>query len=233
MVTLTLTMGAFFATNVLTPLWLQSNMGYTATWAGYITGLIGVLAIVSAPITAQAMTRTDPRRILFAGVCWLAFTTFMRSHGLSQMTFSQIGVWLFVAGAAMPMFFLPVTTVALAAVDPQETADASGLLNFLRTIAGAVATSIVNTAWENNAARNHADLAATMPGAQATVDSLTGPAMSSGVALGTVNDIVGGQAVMLATNQLFLDCAIVFAIAAALVWITPRPARAVDTSTAH
>ena len=57
--------------------------------------------------------------------------------------------------------------------------------------------------------------------------------MSSGAALGTVNEIVGGQAVMLATNQLFLACAIVFAIAAALVWITPRPTRAVDTSAAH
>ena len=65
MVTLTLTIGAFFATNVLTPLWLQSNMGYTATWAGYITGLIGILAIVSAPITAQVMTKTDPRRYYY------------------------------------------------------------------------------------------------------------------------------------------------------------------------
>ncbi len=233
MVTLTLTMGAFFATNVLTPLWLQSNMGYTATWAGYITGLIGILAIVSAPITAQAMTKMDPRRILFAGVAWLAFTTFMRSHEMSQMTFWQIGIWLFVAGAAMPMFFLPVTTVALGAVDPSETADASGLLNFLRTVAGAVATSIVSTVWENNATRNHADLAATMPHAQTTVDSLTGPTMNAGAALATVNDMVGGQAVMLATNQLFLACAIVFAIAAALVWITPRPPANVDTSAAH
>jgi DHA2 family multidrug resistance protein len=133
----------------------------------------------------------------------------------------------------MPMFFLPVTTVALGAVDPAETADASGLLNFLRTIAGAVATSIVSTVWEHNAASNHADLAATMPRAQATVDGLTGPAMNADAALATVNDMVGGQAVMLATNQLFLACAVVFAIAAALVWITPRPPANVDTSAAH
>jgi DHA2 family multidrug resistance protein len=72
-----------------------------------------------------------------------------------------------------------------------------------------------------------------MPGAQATVDSLTSPSMNSAAALGTVNDLVGGQAVMLATNQLFLACSIVFAIAAALVWITPRPTRAVDTGAAH
>jgi len=126
-----------------------------------------------------------------------------------------------------------VTTVALGAVNPEETADASGLLNFLRTIAGAVATSIVSTVWENNATRNHAALVSAMPNAQASVDSLTGPTLSSSAALGTVNDIVGGQAVMQATNQLFLACAVVFALAAALVWITPRPTREVDTSTAH
>ncbi|WP_421930611.1 DHA2 family efflux MFS transporter permease subunit [Phenylobacterium sp.] len=232
MITMSLVMGAFFATNVLTPLWLQSNMGYTATWAGYVTGMIGILAIFSAPITAQVMARVDPRRILFIGVSWLAFTTFMRSHGESQMTFGQISLWLFVAGAAMPMFFLPVTTVALGAVDPEETADASGLLNFIRTMSGAVATSIVNTVWENNATSNHADLVAAMPNAQATVDSLT-PSMGAAQALGAVNNLVGSQAVMLATNQLFLACAGVFALAAALVWLTPRPAREVDTSAAH
>lgn len=232
MITMSLVMGAFFATNVLTPLWLQSNMGYTATWAGYVTGMIGILAIFSAPITAQALARVDPRRILFIGVSWLAFTTFMRSHGESQMTFGQISLWLFVAGAAMPMFFLPVTTVALGAVDPEETADASGLLNFIRTMSGAVATSIVNTVWENNATSNHADLASAMPNAQATVDSLS-PSLGAAQALGAVNNLVGSQAVMLATNQLFLACAGVFALAAALVWLTPKPTREVDTSAAH
>ncbi len=71
-----------------------------------------------------------------------------------------------------------------------------------------------------------------MPNAKATVDSLA-PSMGLGQAIGTVNNLVGQQAVMLATNQLFLACAVVFAIAAALVWLTPRPSREVDTSSAH
>ena len=33
-VTIAITFGAFFASIVLVPLWLQTNMGYTATWAG-------------------------------------------------------------------------------------------------------------------------------------------------------------------------------------------------------
>ena len=39
--TLPLGFGAFLAVNVLVPHWLQSNMGYTATWAGYICGMTG------------------------------------------------------------------------------------------------------------------------------------------------------------------------------------------------
>src|SRR3546814_18272622 len=43
-VTYTVAFGAFFATLVLLPLWLQQNMGYTATWAGYATGIMGIFA---------------------------------------------------------------------------------------------------------------------------------------------------------------------------------------------
>ena len=37
-VTLCLMFGIFFGNIVLTPLWLQQWMGYTATWAGYADG---------------------------------------------------------------------------------------------------------------------------------------------------------------------------------------------------
>jgi DHA2 family multidrug resistance protein len=42
--------GAFFASIVILPLWLQQNMGYTATWAGYATGIMGILAVACAPL---------------------------------------------------------------------------------------------------------------------------------------------------------------------------------------
>ena len=55
---MSLTFGAFFSTVVLVPLWLQTNMGYTATWAGRATALQGVLAVVMSPIVARL---TRPR----------------------------------------------------------------------------------------------------------------------------------------------------------------------------
>ena len=233
LLTLSLTIGAFFATNVLTPLWLQTNMGYTATWAGYVGGMIGILAIVSAPITSRLLTLVDPRLIVSVAIAWIAGITLMRSGATSQMDFWSIAVWLLFAGAGLPMFFLPLTTMALGDVKPEETASAAGLMSFVRTLSGAVATSIVTTVWENGASRNQADLAGAMGNTQGTLDILTAGGMSAAQAVGNVTQMVQSQAVMLATNQVMFASALIFVAAAAAIWLAPRPSRAVDASAAH
>jgi len=59
-VTISLGFGAMFAANVLTPLWLQSYMGYTATWAGLATAWTGALAVIGAPMAGALLAKTDP-----------------------------------------------------------------------------------------------------------------------------------------------------------------------------
>jgi MFS transporter, DHA2 family, multidrug resistance protein len=233
MVTLSLAFGAFFASNVITPLWLQSNMGYTATWAGYVTGTLGITAVFAAPIAAKLAVKIDPRKIVFVGILWLAFAIFMRSFSASDMTYWQITTWVFLAGAGMPLFFLPLTGAALASVDPEETAGAAGLMSFIRTLSGAFATSIANTVWENGAIYNQAELAGTLNGARATLDAFMQGGMSHDQALTALTQMVQGQSMMLATNQTFMGCAIVFLIAAATIWLVPKPTRVADTSLGH
>ena len=233
MVCLALMIGSFFAINVIAPLWMQTNLGWNATWAGNATGMIGILAVFAAPIAAQLSTKIDPRKIIFCGVMWLAFVTFMRSHATTGMSFGQITVWIFAAGVGMPFFFMPLIQISMGAVRPEETASASGLQNFIRTMAGAVATSFVTTAWENSANANHFKLATVMTNAQASIDTLTRGGFSTAAALGTVNNMVQGQAIMLATNQIFMGAAIVFAACAFLAWTLPKPKGPVDMSSVH
>src|SRR5215471_21719515 len=233
MVTLSLAFGAFFGNNVITPLWLQTNMGYTATWAGYVSGTIGVLAIISAPIAAKLSTKIDPRFLICAGILWLGFSIFMRSGSNTDMDYWQIATWVFLAGAGLPMFFLPLTQMALASVDPEETAGAAGLLNFVRTLSSAFATSIVNTVWENGATFNQTEVVGVMNGTEDTVSRMVQGGMDHSQAVGVVNNIVHGQTVMLATNQLFFSCAVLFLVAAIVIWLAPRPTRVADTTMAH
>ncbi|WP_275138490.1 MFS transporter, partial [Vibrio parahaemolyticus] len=104
MVTLSLAFGAFFATTVLTPLWLQNFMGYTATISGYATATMGILAVFLAPIIANLSSKYDPRPFVFVGVMWLGFWTFMRSFNTVDMTFEQVSWPMFVQGIGMPLF---------------------------------------------------------------------------------------------------------------------------------
>ncbi|MFX6118905.1 MFS transporter, partial [Acinetobacter baumannii] len=79
------------------------------------------------------------------GVTWLGFITFLRAFNNTDMSFFQIGWPLFLQGIGLPLFFVPLTGLALSSVNEEETASAAGLMSFCRTMAGAIATSIVNT----------------------------------------------------------------------------------------
>lgn len=231
--TLPLAFAAFQAVNVLVPQWLQSNMGYTATWAGYISGFTGILAVVGAPIAAKLSGKFDPRILVFSGVMWLAFVTFMRAGATAQMDFWEIGFWAFIIGFGVPLFFLPLNMVGIGSVDVEETASAAGLLNFIRTMAGAIATSLVNTIWENNATRNQAELAGTLNDPEATLTMLQQAGLSYDQSVQMLTSQVQSQAVVMGTNQLMTLCALGFVIAAFTIWLAPRPRAGVDLSAAH
>jgi DHA2 family multidrug resistance protein len=233
MVTLALAFGAFFAGNVLTPLWLQTLMGYTATWAGYATAGFGVAALLVSPVAGKLTTKVDPRWLVFAGVAWLALISLYRTSADADMTFGQVAFQVSLMGFGLPLFFLPLTTASLGSVEPEEVAAAAGLQNFIRTLAGAVGTSVVNTVWENDTTRNHAELAGVLNDATGTLHAYVRGGLSESQALYSLANLVNDQAIMLATNHVFLGCAAAFAVAACAIWLSPRPRYVADTSAAH
>jgi len=232
--TIAMGFGAFFAANVLTPLWLQSYMGYTASWAGRTTAWTGVLAIFLAPVCGVLIGKlgVDPRKLVFGGVLWLAGVTAFRSLGTSDMTYWQIAMPLLVMGMGMPFFFVPVTSLALGSVEEHETASAAGLMNFLRTLSGAFATSIVTTVWEDRTAERHADLVGHLDTSGEAARTLAASGLGGDGVLAQLDRLLQGQSVMLATNEVMAGVAVAFAIGACIIWLAPRPTRAVDVSQA-
>jgi MFS transporter, DHA2 family, multidrug resistance protein len=231
-ITLTFAFGAMFAANVLTPLWLQSYMGYTSTWAGMTTAWSGVLAIVFAPIVGARMSKADPRRLVFIGLIWLAGVTASRAFLTVDATYWQISIPLLLMGAGLPFFFVPLTALSLGSVDPKEMASAAGLQNFLRTLSGAVATSVVQTMWEDRSSINHSELSGLADQSGQAVATFEASGMSHEQAIYALNNLVDEQSVMIATNQIMTLTAIAFAAAAFVIWIAPKPARAVSMAEA-
>jgi len=225
--------GAFFASIVILPLWLQANMGYTATWAGYATGIMGILAIVSAPMVGKATEVIDPRLIVCAGILGLAAIMMWRMGFNPDVTFLQMAWPTLLTGPFMVMFFVPVTGLAMASVGHDEQANAAGLSNFMRTLAGAFATSLVQTGWSNAARRNQTELSGAMPHGQATIDAMTSQGVPHESATALLSGLVEGQSVMLATLNMFATIALCFVFAATIIWIAPKPKGPIDTTGAH
>lgn len=225
--------GAFFASIVILPLWLQANMGYTATWAGYATGIMGILAVATAPLVGKATEKVDPRLIVSAGIVGLGLIMVWRMGFNPDVTFLQMAWPTLLTGPFMVMFFVPVTGLAMASVRPDEQANAAGLSNFMRTLAGAFATSLVQTGWSNATRRNETELAGAMQHGQATIDAMAAQGVPHETATTLLSGLVEGQSVMLATLNVFGTIAICFAFAATIIWIAPKPKGPIDTSGAH
>jgi DHA2 family multidrug resistance protein len=206
-------------------------MGYTAAWSGLTTAALGVLAVCVAPFAAKFSTKYDPRMLVFCGLGWLGLVTFYRAFGSTDMTHWQISIPMLYQGIGMPFFFVPLTALALSSVDSEEVASAAGLMNFLRTLSGAMAISIVTIAWEDrtNILRN--DLVDKIA-APDQIASMVGD-MNESLALSLLDQLLQSQAVMLATNHIFLVVSCAFAFAAMAIWLAPKPNATTETIVSH
>jgi len=217
-----LTFGVFFASTILIPLWLQTNLGYTATAAGNLTAFNGVLGLVISPFVARLITRVDPRALATLGLVGLATVFGTRMFFTGDMSFAQMVPVQLAQGAFMPLFFIPLMTVALSGIPMKDIANASGLLTFARILAGAVAGSLVTTAWTNEAVHMRGELVTGMQNGAQTIATMQSLGMTAVQAAARLDALVQSQAVMLATNRMFAMVAPAILLSILLVWLSPR-----------
>jgi DHA2 family multidrug resistance protein len=226
-----LTFGSFMGSIVLIPLWLQTNMGYTATASGELMAFNGVLGVVMAPIAALMLSRVDPRYIMSTGLLIVAADTLYRTTFNGDMTFGQLVPAQLALGLGMPLFFVPMMSLAMGSVNPAETASASGLINFLRTMSGAFATAIITFVWHNSSTGIRVDLSGSLNDASGTLAKFRSMGQSAQQALQSLDNLVQTQSVMIATNHMFQFVGAILVVTAAGVWLMPRPTGPVSLPT--
>jgi DHA2 family multidrug resistance protein len=217
-----LTFGAFFASVVLVPLWLQTSMGYNASWSGRVMALQGVLAVLMAPVVAQLSRKVDPRALGFFGVMTIAVVMVMRAGLSTQATFWNVATPQILLGMGVSFFFMPLNLIGIGALKPEQIAAGSGITNFIRTCSGAIAVSLVTTNWTNGATKARVTLAGRL-NADQTVSTMQKAGMTHGQALLSVDQLTQQQAVMLSTDNMFMVLAVFAAVAAFTVWLAPKP----------
>ncbi|HEX7741151.1 MAG TPA: DHA2 family efflux MFS transporter permease subunit [Sphingobium sp.] len=231
-VTFALAFGAYFASIVAIPQWLQLSMGYTATWAGLVTAFTAMSAITTSAICARMLGKVDARIMVSCAIAWIGIMSLMRTGWTSSADFWTLSWPQLVQGFAMPFFMIPMTTLTLGSVDPDETASAAGLQNFLRTLAVAISTSLVLTAWGDAQRVSRNELVSTLHPAEAQAQ-LSSAGFSPDQIRQVVSNLVDQETMVVALNHTFLIAACVLFAGALLVWLSPKPRGMVDTSAVH
>lgn len=144
------------------------------------------------------------------------------------MGFWDIAIPLMVMGFALPFFFIPTTGIALGSVEEHEMDSAAGLMNFLRTLSGAFATSAVTTVWSDQTTRNHAELVGLTDRDQQVRGLLDQAGMTAEATNQVIDYLITSQSVMLSTNQIMMAIGLIFIFAATIIWFAPRPKRTIE-----
>src|SRR6185369_9656190 len=234
-IALSLGYGVFFGNVVLLPLWLQQYMGYTATLAGMALAPVGLLAILLSPLVGRNVSRIDPRFLATTAFAIFAVVMLMRSHFNTQVDFETLMIPTVIQGAALAFFFIPLVTITLSGIAPQQMPAASGLSNFLRISAGSFGTSISTTLWDHRATMHHAQMVEKLtpydPATSQALANLQAGGLSPDQALAALNRLVDQQAALLSANDIFYASALLFLGMIGLVWLS-KPAKAAASAEA-
>jgi DHA2 family multidrug resistance protein len=153
---------AFYGIMVLSPLFTQILMGYTAMLAGMVLAPGGASTLLTMPIAGLLMNRIDPRFIIATGCALNAYAMYLMATLTLQASYWQIMLPRFIQGLGIGLSFVPMSTVALTAVPMRELGHASGLFNFIRTAGGSVGIALVATLLQRGSQVHQARLAAHM-----------------------------------------------------------------------
>lgn len=221
--------GLYFGNLVLLPLWLQTQIGYTATDAGLVMAPVGLFAILLSPLTGKFLPRTDPRYIATAAFLIFALCFWMRSRYTTGVDEWALMLPTFVQGIAMAGFFIPLVSITLSGLPGHRIPAASGLSNFVRIMCGGIGTSIFQTAWDHRNNFHHAQLVEQTnpynPTFNQAVTQMNNLGLTRDQAHGLINNMATQQAAQLGVNDLFYISAAIFVLLIALIWIT-KPERA-------
>ena len=225
-IALSLGYALFFGGGLLLPLWLQTQLGYTATWAGLVSAPSGVVAVLLTPLVSRFGNKVDPRWMATIAFVSFAASFFIRSQFNTDASFGVLLLPMLLQGVAASSFFIALLTIQLDGIPTERLPSASGIANFVRITGSSFAASIFTAAWDRREALHHTNLVQgtsvfSVPYNQATaaLGRLGASALQSAA---LVARQIEQQAYLLAFDDLAWVSAWIYVALIGVVWLTRR-----------
>ncbi len=218
-ITLSFMFGLFFGNIVISPLWLQQQMGYTALWSGLALAPMGISAVIASPIVGKLMPKVDHRLIVTVGMSILGVSFYLRANFTSEVDFFTITVPMFIIGAGASACLVTLIQLGISDLPAQKVTGGTGLQNFLRILSMAIGSSLSQTYWERSQRESRSEL----------VSILNEDFINDGIAnmageavLENFSHLVDVQAMMLGTNDFYAWASVLMFIFASFIWLVKK-----------
>jgi MFS transporter, DHA2 family, multidrug resistance protein len=134
-----------FGILTLQPLIMESYMNYSPKLTGLIMAPRGVAAAIAMILVTKLSQKLDIRYIIAIGIGLSSYGSYMYSQiSLNTSTWGLVYPEL-IQGLGLGLFFVPVSSVALRSLNEKDTAEASGVYSFSRSIGTSIGISALVT----------------------------------------------------------------------------------------
>jgi DHA2 family multidrug resistance protein len=216
-----------YSSAVLLPQLAQTQLGYTATWAGLILSP-GALTLTVLVFLASRLLGLVPGRYLIAfGFFCLGVSLLYSTMLEPQIDFFTLASMRMAQTFGLGFLFVPISTLAYATVSEEDHGDAAALNVMFRNVGGAIGISVATALVTSRAQVHMAYLGEHLtPLSQPYVDLLArigqGVATIGGDPAGTAGRVYRmllSQASLLAYMDVFQYCALVAFLMVPLCWL--------------
>jgi DHA2 family multidrug resistance protein len=220
-----LTVGVvLFGSTQFVPRLLQEGFQYTATLSGLALMPGGVAMLLMMPIAGGLSSRVQPRIMMAFGMACVALAMW-HSTTIDAGTSFNYFAWIRVLQViALPLLFVPINTVAYAGLRPQDTGQASSLINVARNLGGSIGISMASTVLTQRSQFHQSRLVEHITPTSVTyqywLDRITkhfaelgfGAAQAKARAIGWIGQTVAAQSTLLSYLDVFWGAAIFAAL---------------------
>lgn len=132
------------ATTQFIPQVLQQNFGYTATWAGFALSPGGVVTMMMMFVAGRLSGKVQPKYLIALGTAIIAVAMYDMTRLNADLNFGFF-VWSRIyLGFGLPLIFIPMTSASYDGLRPDQTDQASALINAARNTGGSIGVCVAS-----------------------------------------------------------------------------------------
>jgi DHA2 family multidrug resistance protein len=130
------------ATTQVLPQLVQSQFGYTATWAGLVLSPGGLVTMGMMVVVGWLAGFIQPRYLIASGAIISAWAMYGLTNMYADVNFSFFAWSRIHLGIGLPLIFIPIITASYYGIPPNKTDQASAIINAARNIGGSIGISL-------------------------------------------------------------------------------------------